>query len=217
MPGPLVLVGGWSWDGVALRDMLHAQGDPRATVVPTAAMYEGANAAVDKVAVLLGADTYDVAPIAGRVHAMDGAQAASLARARVVVMPGESSIHLRSVMKDSQSWAAVDRAWVDGAVLVGIGGAASALVDPMLDDRGGAFSLGLGLVTGLAVVPHADRWGEDRMKRTARLVSRNVALVRVPDDAALIWRPHNGWTAYGDVRVTLDGCDVAVTALPSPA
>ena len=48
----------------------------------------------------------------------------------------------------------------------------------------------------LATDPRFKR-GEDRMKRTLRLVSRGVAFVTVDDDAALCWDHVAGWTPLG--------------------
>ena len=78
-------------------------------------------------------------------------------------------MHLRSVLKDSPVWDALVAAWQRGAVLAGSGSGAMVLCDPMVDPRGGAFTLGLGLIAQLAVIPHHDTWSEDKAKRTLRI------------------------------------------------
>ena len=70
-------------------------------------------------------------------------------------------MHLRSVLKHSMVWEALVDAWHDGAVVVGSSGAAMALTDPMVDARGGGLTIGLGLLSGLAVVPHFGDVHED--------------------------------------------------------
>ena len=189
----------------------------RPVVVPTAAMFEGTGPAIDAVCQLLGSSDVDIVSIPRRIPPTDAAVNATLAAARLIVFPGESAIHLRSVLADTQAWDAVLQAWANGAILVGIGGAAAALADPMIDDRGGAFTLGLGVVTETAVLPHADRWGHERMLRTTRLVSTGVALITIDDDAALIWSPALGWEAHGNVGVTLNGGAIPLATVPPPS
>ena len=63
-------------------------------------------------------------------------------------------MHIRSVLKNSAVWEALVAAWRGGAVVVGSSGAAMALTDPMVDARGGGLTIGLGLIDGVAVVPH---------------------------------------------------------------
>ena len=195
--------------------MVQAAGSPRPVVVPTAAMFEGTDVAIEAVRQMLANSDVDVVSIPRRVPPTEAIVNSTLATSRLIIFPGESAIHLRSVMADTQAWAAVLHAWNNGAMLVGIGGAAAALADPMIDDRGGAFTLGLGVVAETAVLPHANQWGQERMRRTTRLVSKGVALVTINDDAALVWHPELGWEAYGNVGVTLNGETVPVETLPS--
>ena len=75
-------------------------------------------------------------------------------------------MHLRSVLKDSPVWDALVTAWQGGATVAGSSAGAMVLCDPMVDPRGGALTLGLGLLEQLAVIPHHDTWSEDKAKRT---------------------------------------------------
>ena len=43
----------------------------------------------------------------------------------------------------------------------------------MVDPRGGALTLGLGLLTQVAVIPHHDSWSEDKAKRTLKIAARH--------------------------------------------
>ena len=73
---------------------------------------------------------------------------------RPVHLPGGGSpLHLRSVLKDSKAWQALEEAWHNGAVVAGSSAGAMALCDPMIDPRGGALTLGLGLVEQVACCP----------------------------------------------------------------
>ena len=69
-----------------------------------------------------------------------------------------------------------------GGLVVAVGGSASAMCDPMVDPRGGAFTLGLGLVTGLAFVSEAETWSLERLHRTLKLA--NTPVVCAPTGSA---------------------------------
>ncbi len=86
-------------------------------------------------------------------------------------------MHLRSVLKDSPVWDALVAAWQGGATLAGTSAGAMVLCDPMVDPRGGALTLGLGLLTQLAVIPHHDTWSEDKAKRTLKIAPAGLPLV----------------------------------------
>ena len=60
------------------------------------------------------------------------------------------------------------------------------LCDPMVDPRGGAFTLGLGLIEQLAVVPHHDQWTHDRSRRTFELAGAQFPVVVVDKQTAII-------------------------------
>jgi cyanophycinase len=77
------------------------------------------------------------------------------------------------------------------------------LCDPMVDPRGGALTLGLGLVTQLAVIPHHDTWSEDKAKRTVKIAPAGVPLVGVDERSALLRAPDGTWSAAGAGSVTV--------------
>ena len=59
-------------------------------------------------------------------------------------------------------------------MLAGSGAGAMVLCDPMVDPRGGAFTLGLGLVAQMAGRARADTWSEDKLHRTLQLAPAGV-------------------------------------------
>ena len=81
------------------------------------------------------------------------------------------------------------------------GGSAAAICDPMVDPRGGAFTLGLGLVSGLALVTEAETWSPERLHRTRELANTTFAVLHTGD--ALV-RTDAGWERVGDVEVMGD-------------
>jgi cyanophycinase len=137
--------------------------------------------------------------------------------ARFVYLAGASAMHLRSVLKDSPLWDALVDAWRDGAVLAGSAAGADVLCDPMVDPRGGAFTVGLGLVEGLAVIPRVDRWSHDKVHRTVTLAPPDLAVVGLPEATALIRSPEGSWRTegVGEVTVHLGGRPATLADLPS--
>ncbi len=72
----------------------------------------------------------------------------------------------------------------------------------MLDQRGGAFTLGLGIVRGLAVIPEAETWSEERLHRTLSLADTTV--VELPTGSAVVG--HDGvWALGGSPPPTVHG------------
>ena len=121
-------------------------------------------------------------------------------------------MHLRSVLKDTPAWEAIVSALADGCVVVGESAGAMVLTDPMVDPRGGAFTLGLGLVPNLAVIPSADEWSHDRLRRTLEL-AHGVPVATLPTGSALVRTASGRWEAHGDVAVHLGGVEIELTAL----
>jgi cyanophycinase len=79
----------------------------------------------------------------------------------------------------------------------------------MLDQRGGAFTLGLGLVRGMAVIPEAETWSEERLQRTLSLADTTV--VELPTGSAVVG--HDGaWELTGSPAPTVHGELSAVTS-----
>ena len=85
-----------------------------------------------------------------------------------------------------------------GGLVAAVGGSAAALCDPMTDPRGGAFTLGLGMVGDLAVATETETWSDEHRKRTLKLA--DVTLAEIPTGAALVCRD-GVWERVGDVTV----------------
>jgi cyanophycinase len=145
--------------------------------------------------------------VLARADAEDPGAAAVMRRARFIYLAGSSPMHLRSVLKSSKVWEAMVEAWEDGAVIAGSSGAAMALTDPMVDARGGGLTLGLGLVTGIAVVPHFGDTHEDahgqKLHRSVLLAPRDTPVAGVPEHTALIRESDGTWRSAGEGRVAI--------------
>jgi cyanophycinase len=220
MSGPLALVGGMEWrDGCTFdRELLEASGGDEVLVLPTAAAYEHPQRAVDTASAwfsTIGGRVRGLMVLA-RPDAEDPANVEAVRSARFLYLGGGSPLHLRSVLKDSALWSALVEAWSGGAVLAGSSAGAMVLCDPMVDPRGGAFTLGLGLVNGLTVIPHANTWSHEKARRTFELAPSDCAVVGIDEQTAVIRSPEGTWRAAGagHVAVWLDGKDVPLDRLP---
>lgn len=221
MAGLLALVGGMEWrDGCTFdRELLEASGGDEVLVLPTAAAYEHPARAVAS-----ASDWFST--IGGRARGLDvltrpDAQneehAAAVRDARFIYIGGGSPMHLWSVLKDSLVWTAIIHAWDSGAVLAGSSAGAMVLCDPMVDPRGGAFTVGLGLVNAMAVIPHANTWSREKALRTYDLAPKGVTIVALDEQTAIIRSPENGgtWRAagVGNAVAYCDGEEVPITNL----
>ncbi|MGH8980276.1 MAG: Type 1 glutamine amidotransferase-like domain-containing protein [Acidimicrobiales bacterium] len=218
-PGMLALVGGGEWTEGCVFDvsMLEAAGTGRVVVLPTAAAFERPERKVLAAAewfATLGAEVEGLM-VTGRGDAEDDGVAAVVREARFVYLSDGSALHLRSVLRDSKVFAALRAAWEDGAVVAGSGAGAAVLTDPMVDPRGGALTVGLGLVGRLAVVPHFGEATEDahgeKLHRSVLLAPPGLAVVGVPERTALLRDPQGAWRAAGAGApvVFLDGARAA--------
>jgi cyanophycinase len=210
-PGPLALVGGAEWtEGCSYdADLWEASGRSEILVLPTAAAYEHPQRSVETATAwfeAIGATVRGLR-VLSRADAADDDNVAAVRAARFVYLGGGSPMHLRSVLKDSKLWAALVAAWHDGAVVAGSSAGAMVLGDPMVDPRGGALTLGLGLVSGLAVLPHSDTWSAEKSQRTVRLATGHVRIAAIDERTALIRDPDGVWrtAGAGHVAVYVDG------------
>ena len=220
MSGTVAFVGGAAWQDGCTFDarLLEASGGTEVTVLPTAAAYEHSERAVEWAARWfdgLGAKVRGLM-VLGRPDAEDPANAAAVRESRFLYLSGGSPMHLRSVLKNSMVWDALTDAWRDGAVLAGSSAGAMALCDPMVDPRGGAFTVGLGLIEQLAFIPHHDTWSPDKAKRTIDLAPRGLPLVAVDERTAVIRAPDGAWSVEGAgaAVVFVDGREAGIDALP---
>src|SRR5665213_4006242 len=214
-PGILALVGGGEWqEGCDFdAEFLATSGSNDVLVLPTAAAYEHPEQLVARAGEWF-------APLGGRVEGLmvlsrsdaenDGA-ADIMRRARLIYLAGSSPMHIRSVLKHSAVWDALVAAWQSGAVVAGSSGAAMALTDPMVDARGGGLTIGLGLLSGLAVVPHFGDPHEDghgeKLHRSVQLAPAGTPVAGIPEKTVLIRDPDGKWRSdgVGQVAVYLDG------------
>ncbi|MBV8304614.1 MAG: Type 1 glutamine amidotransferase-like domain-containing protein [Acidimicrobiia bacterium] len=220
MPGTLALVGGNEWQEKCTfdRGLLEASRGNDVLVLPTAAAYEHPDRAVERARSWFGSlgATAKGLDVLRRHDAENDANAAAVRDASFIYLSGGSPMHLRSVLKDSPLWDALVEAWDSGAVLAGASAGAMVLCDPMVDPRGGAFTLGLGLVEQVALIPHHEEWDEDQARRTIELAPAGLPVVGIDTQTALIRDPDGAWRTEGAGRavVFVDGKQSGVGVLP---
>jgi cyanophycinase len=139
--------------------------------------------------------------VVDRASAEDAGMAAVVARARFVYLAGGSPLHLRAALKKSAVFDALRAAWLGGAVVAGAGAGAMVMTDPMVDPRGGALTLGLGLVDNLTVFPHFGDEHDDahgqKLERTVAMAPAALPVVALPARTALVRNAAGTWRAEG--------------------
>ncbi len=222
MPGTeglLALVGGSEWTPGCSFDaeLLAASGGAEVVVLPTAAAYERPERTVVAAAEWfepLGAHVEGLM-VLSRADAEDLGAAEVVRRARFIYLSGGSPLHLRSVLKGSKVWTALRAAWESGAVVAGAGAGAMVMTDPMVDPRGGALTVGLGLVEGLAAITHYGDVHEDahgeKLHRSVALAPKGLPVVGIPERSVVIRSGPGEWRAAGEspVSVYVDGAPAA--------
>ena len=245
--GTLALVGGDEWTEGCTFDaaLLAASGGTDVLVLPTAAAYQHPERVVLRAAEWfepLGAQVEGlmvVGPGSCRGPRHGGHRWPS---ARFIYLRAVRPLHLRAVLKRSAVFEALLRPWHDGAVVAGAGAGAMVLTDPMVDPRGGALTLGLGLVDNVAVVPHFGDEHDDahgqKLQRTVAMAPAALPVVALPARTALIRdgrrvvalrgrghaggvrrrEPDRGAAARcgADSRAAADGLRTACPVSPSP-
>jgi cyanophycinase len=203
--GTLALVGGDEWtDGCTFdSSLLAASGGTDVLVLPTAAAYQHPERVVLRAAEWFGplGGQVEGLMVVDRASANDPGMAATAAKARFIYLAGGSPLHLRAALKKSAVFDGLREAYLGGAVIAGAGAGAMVLTDPMVDPRGGALTLGLGLVDNLAVVPHFGDEHDDahgqKLERTVAMAPGALPVVALPARTALIRRSDGAWSSAG--------------------
>ncbi len=216
MSGMLALIGGAPFAAASQFHPTILQGSqrPEVLVIPTAAAYEHPDEKVAEAQVCLESFGATVAslPVLTRADALDEDNADRVRQAAVVYLIGSSAQHAKSVFMHSPVFAALVDAWRDGTTIVGSDAGAQILGDPMVDSRGGAFTIGLGLIRRLAVIPQANSWSVEARHRIKELTAPDLAVVAIDESTVAIRDLQGHWRAEGngDVGVHVGETPVAL-------
>jgi cyanophycinase len=223
MRGPVALVGAGEFlDQMAEfdRGLLASTGRsrPRVVILPTASAPDGeaifagwADRGVEHFSAL-GAE---VEPVMVRTIA-DGYDAAALqaiGESDLVYLSGGNPRHLGAVLAGSPLGAAITTANARGALIAGCSAGAMAIVARCMDFRAIPklrlplpfpirWRSGLGLVDGVAVLPHYDAFPEPLSACIALQASHGGVVLGIDEDTAVVGR-NGAWQVHGAGRVTV--------------
>ena len=206
--GTLALIGGGEWtEGSKAFDqeLLSAADAKEVVVLPSAAAFEHPERVGERATVYfegLGAKVVVLMVL----HRADGDEpkvVETVRKARFVYLSDGSPLHLRSVLKSSSLWDAMLAAYHSGGVLAASGAGATLVCDPMVDPRGGAYTVGLGVVQNLAVFPYHGTAADHLRERSIDLLPRNAKLVGIDEQTALVRDPAGAWRTAGAGVVTV--------------
>jgi cyanophycinase-like exopeptidase len=229
--GPVALHGGGEYlagDEAAMDALLEAAlrasggtAPVRVVLVPTAvarhrpdlATAHGTRAFRDAAARAGVAAEVLVAPVLARTSAADPAVAALFDGAHLVHLPGGDPDLVPTILRDTPAWLAILRAHAAGACLAGASAGAMALA-ARLWTPGGPME-GLGVVPGLAVLPHHE---PGRMAAWRRIVdpADGLAWLGLDEQTLVMGTPGSRWLVAGRGRahLVLPGVRAPVTAGP---
>ena len=214
--GTLALIGGGEWGEhhQALdRRLSELSGSADVVVLPTAAAFEHPDR-VGEIAARhfqpLGVSTRTLR-VLNRRDAEAAENVDAVAAGKFVYLADGSPMHLRSVLKGSALYEAMLDAFRGGAVIAASGAAATVLCDPMVDPRGGAYTVGLGFVGNLAVFPYHGTAADHLLARSVDLKPTDAVLVGIDAETALVREPGPTWSVAGAGVVTVYGADGPAT------
>lgn len=189
MTGTIALLGGGPFvaNDELDRRLIDTASAAEVVVLPTADAFEHPSRQIDT-AVLWGQRlgvSITGLMVLRRADANEPAHANAVAGARMVYLAGDSPLHLRSVLKETALFDALRTVLSNGGVVAATGASAACLCDPMTDPRGGAFTLGLGLVSGLALLTESETWSPERLHRTLKL-AKGFAVGVLPTGSAVL-------------------------------
>ncbi|HEY6532193.1 MAG TPA: Type 1 glutamine amidotransferase-like domain-containing protein [Acidimicrobiales bacterium] len=222
MTGPLALVGGDEFAPGCDFDaeLIAAVGASEVVLLPTGSAYENPGKVVEVARGWFGdlGVSVNLVPVYTRPDALVAEHVAAISSAELIYLTGTSPMHMRSVLKDTPVLDAICSAWRGGAALAGSGAGADVLCDPMVDTRGGAFTVGLGVIPRLSVIARSNLWSPDKVHRTVEMVPNDVVLVELPERTALVledgvWRS----AGVGTPTVHGSGASASLADLPLPA
>lgn len=213
MPGPVALVGSGEYlpvmapvEAALLEVAVLAGRQARYVQIPTAAAPEGKDS-LDRWVALgvqqaerLGAEAVPLL-VRDRDDADDPALAALVEGAGLIYLSGGNPPYCAATLRGTRVWAAVLDAWRGGAALAGCSAGAMSLTSwvPDLRHPSRPSDVGLGVVPGVRVIPHFDRfasWMPDLVTRYLAKAPEEVTVVGVDEDTAVVW-DGGQWTVRG--------------------
>jgi len=209
MPGQICLVGGEEFrvgcEEMDREIMAASGGDPaRVVVIPTAAVTGPGKAASDGVThfAKLGGDASQLM-VMEREQADDAGFVLPSRDADVVYFTGGSPDHLLTTIKDSQLLTALLEMMDRDFVLAGSSAGAMVMGSMMRRPRAGGWVEGLGLVPGVAVMPHHEnRDPVETSRELEREGPSGLTVLGIDARTGCLGRP-GAWKVVGSGKVTV--------------
>ncbi len=197
-PGPVALVGSGEYLPVLepVERLLISGRGTRYVQLATAAAPEGDRSLARwhdlgaAAAQRIGAEQV-IVPVVDRPSADDDVNAALITDAGLIYLSGGDPQFLTQTLRGTAVWAAIVAAWRAGAALAGCSAGAMALAASLPDIRRPwrPATEALGLVSGLEVLPHFDRfasWMPDLVLERVAGAPAGVRVIGIDEDTALI-------------------------------
>jgi cyanophycinase len=142
----------------------------------------------------------EAAMLLDRVSAKDGGGPADIGNAHVIHLPGGDPDLLPAVLRGTRAWAAMLRAHAAGACIGGASAGAMALAERCWTPSGTV--AGLGLVPGIAVLPHFDPRRAGAWRHAVDPAGE-LSWVGLDERTLVIGRPGGEWRVAGRGRAHL--------------
>ena len=209
MAGEIGLVGGEEFRSGCEdmdREIMRASGQEpaRVLIIPTAAVTGPAKAANDGVThfAALGADANQLM-VLEKSQSDDADFVKPSQSAGVVYFTGGSPDHLLATLKDSQLLKNILDAVKAGAVLAGSSAGAMVMGSLMRRPSEGQWVEALGIVAGVAVLPHHERSDPEEISHQLRdQVPAELVVLGIDARTGCLGRPGN-WRVVGSGKVTV--------------
>lgn len=216
--GVLALIGGAEFGDTHEHHRPLFRAGSTVTVLPTAMAFEDPDTHIAAARTHFGAldVEVDVLPVFTRADSVSADLVERVGSVEQFYVTGGSPMHLRAVLKDTPLIDALLDRWEAGATVAVAAESTSVLCAHMVDNRGGAFTVGLGLVTSFTVIARFDKWSHDKRTRTVALAPKGLPVVGLDEATALIRSPEGTWSIEGSggVHVFRSGTEVAFEELP---
>ncbi len=178
---------------------------PRVAVVPTAAAEDNPESAAEngvRYFSALEARAYPVM-ILDRAGANDESLVARLHNAQMIYLTGGNPWLLFDILQGSSAFAAISWLVSQGGVVAGSSAGAMVLADRVRHNRAIQWSHGLGLVCGVAVLPHYNRTMQANFTPLRKALDPQIAMFGIEEATACVADGSGSWEVVGVGGVTV--------------
>ena len=189
------------------RALLATLNAPRVACLPTAAGRESAQRVAywSELGVAhftrLGAAAESV-PVLDQRSAEDSTLAERVRAANLIYLSGGDPNYLYQVLAGSRTWKAIEAVLAEGGVLAGCSAGAMVMGEHVFGFPG--WKAGLGLLPGVAILPHYDEIGPFWVKAIRQVTNRKKLLIGIEGSTALVV-DGSCWSVRGLGGVTVMG------------